>query len=52
MTLPVFDERPLENVIWDDEQQHLDREMNDLLEYNQVAWDEELVHGVESHGSR
>ncbi|KAL5678040.1 hypothetical protein ACJX0J_014171 [Zea mays] len=41
-----------DNVIWDDEQQHLDREMNDLLEYNQVAWDEELYKQVAELASK
>lgn len=38
MVLPVFDEMPLENVIWDEELQQLDREMDNLLECKQAMF--------------
>jgi hypothetical protein len=38
MALPVFDEMPLENVIWDEELQQLDREMDNLLECKQAMF--------------
>jgi hypothetical protein len=34
----VFYEMPLENVIWDEELQQLDREMDDLLECKQAMF--------------
>lgn len=38
----VLDAMPIEAVIWDEELQQLDREMDDPLEYKQVVWDEEI----------
>jgi hypothetical protein len=38
MVLPMFDEMPLENVIWDEELQQLDREMDNLLECKQAMF--------------